>query len=230
MGENQAYLFMKRSQPEFIQNLFKKGEIYINRISYFHNCDNNPERTDTEEGSEFRTYVGQAEVKICEVGLDINKYGHSFQSMDVRMNQFGTEFGNIYSMSALFQDKIDNDNPEFTIDIGSFGESLIIIHHPQVFLERLCRGLKLAGFSRASWRRVAYYPDTYSGQVGIFKKRDVYSHQNEFRIHIPNEKNEIIKLQIGSLEDIAIVIDGAAEIKVEVDSKEKRLILPYSGC
>ena len=44
--------------------------------------------------------------------------------------------------------------------------------------------------------------------VNPFQKRNIFSHQSEYRIFVANNKDEPIKITIGSIEDIAQIING----------------------
>jgi len=75
---------------------------------------------------------------------------------------------------------------------------------------------------------VQYYdPKEIDGKINAFQKRDIFSHQSEYRIFVENDKDESIKMTIGSIEDIAQIINGKM-IKYVLDGKEY-FIYPSMG-
>jgi len=96
---------------------------------------------------------------------------------------------------------------------------------PRQFIERVMTALSEAGYKGTQYKRVDYYNNGYSGQTGIFKKHENYSQQNEFRFYVPNAKNKPIKINIGSIEDIAVLNKGIyLRYKFSDDRKKAFLI------
>jgi hypothetical protein len=49
---------------------------------------------------------------------------------------------------------------------------------------------------------VEYYSESYSGPVGIFRKRSIFAHQSEFRIALVPGDGKPYTLRVGDLSDI----------------------------
>jgi len=92
------------------------------------------------------------------------------------------------------------------VEIESFGDWLILIHKPRIFIKRVEKALKKSGYHKVIHNKVDYYRGDYVGEVGAFKKHCKFEKQSEFRLYIENESNQTIEnIYIGSLEDIATI-------------------------
>ena len=95
----------------------------------------------------------------------------------------------------------------------------IVLIHAKEFLNRIQVQLSKHGYSFES-RFVQYYdPKEIDGKIDAFQKRDIFSHQSEYRIFVENDKDESIKITIGSIEDIAQICNDDM-IKFELDGKD----------
>ena len=200
--------------------LYEKGEIYINSIDFIRDCDNNFERSDNEDGIEYRKYFGEAMVSFCDVGKDMDKEGVSFKAQGTVLNKDHDEKGNIYCLTGIYSEDLMDDRKDIQYETQSFGESLILIHKPKIFIERISNKLKEKEYLNYKCNKVYYYNNDYSGKLDFFKKHEKFKKQKEFRIFIPNEKNEPIKLSIGSLKDIALLNIPFIKITYEDDKEQ----------
>lgn len=219
---NRVYFLIRRSKDEFIRALYEEGEIYINSIDFIRNCDDNQERSDKDDGIFARKYVGEAKIQFCEVGKDLDKDGFTLNSTNVVLKQDHKEKGNIYCMTGIYSEHLTGDRNDITFDTKSFGESTILIRSPKKFLDRLFTSLKKHGYSNFISGKVTYYNNDFSGNVGFFKKHERFKDQSEFRIFIPNPKDEPIRIYIGSLKDIAILNPG--DLKFTYTDQKEQLI------
>ncbi len=226
MTENTLHLLFRRGKSEHIQNLLKKGELYINTIDFIRECDDNEERSDPHDSILERTFFGKVKVKIGDVGLDINSNAITFDAEDGVMIKDSTNKGNIYCLSGIYTKELEDERETIEFKTQSFGESIIVITNPREFIKRVETALKEKGYQNIKHWPVEYFPNDYSGEVGIFKKHEKFKHQNEFRFFISNSDNQPIKIEIGSIEDIAIIKDGCT-LKLELtDKRTKIIILP----
>ncbi|WP_320051597.1 hypothetical protein [uncultured Acetobacteroides sp.] len=222
--DNRLYFLFKRGEHDHIKALFEEGEVYINSIDHIRKCDNNKERSDEEDGIFYRNFIGQATVTMCDVGKDFDNDGVNMNTPDLVFNYDHTEKGNIYCLTGIYSEHLSGDRDNITFNTKSFGETTILIHSPQNFLDRLFDALKENGYSNFKPRKVSYYENNYSGNVGFFRKHERFKPQSEFRIFIPNAKNEPIKLKIGSLKDIASFNTGFIKLNY-TDGKEQIISL-----
>jgi hypothetical protein len=82
--------------------------------------------------------------------------------------------------------------------------------------------LKEHGYSNIKSGRVSYYSDDFSGNVGFFRKHERFKPQSEYRIFVPNPKDETIRVKIGSLKDVASCDTGI--VKLTYEDKKEQLI------
>lgn len=222
--EKKVYFLFKRGLKEHIQALYENGEVFINSIEFIRNCDNNEERSDEDDGIYYRRFLGDGEVTMCNIGKDINNNGVTFSAIDITEKTDYEEKGNIYCLTGIFSDHLSGDRKDLIFNTKSFGESIILIHSPNKFLNRLFKALIKEGYKDFKSNKVAYYDNSYSGEVGFFKKHEKFRSQNEYRIYIPNKNNEPIKLNIGSLKDIAVMDKNLLKLKY-TDNKEQIISL-----
>ena len=218
--KDNVYFLFRRGKKEHIETLYEKGEIYINSIDFIRDCDNNFERSDNEDGIEYRKYFGEAMVSFCDVGKDMDKEGVSFKAQGTVLNKDHDEKGNIYCLTGIYSEDLMDDRKDIQYETQSFGESLILIHKPKIFIERISNKLKEKEYLNYKCNKVYYYNNDYSGKLDFFKKHEKFKKQKEFRIFIPNEKNEPIKLSIGSLKDIALLNIPFIKITYEDDKEQ----------
>jgi hypothetical protein len=218
--ENRVYFLFRRGNREHIKALYEEGEVYINSIDFIRTCDNNEERADKDDGIFFREFIGEAKITICEVGKDFEKDGFTMDTPDLVMKNDHKEKGNIYCLTGIYSDHLSGDRNDITFETKSFGESIILIHNPKEFFDRLFATLKKSGYSNFESGKVSYYSNDFSGNVGFFRKHERFKHQSEYRIFIPNLKDEPIKIKIGSLKDIASVETGIMKLKYNDDKEQ----------
>lgn len=222
--ENRLYFLFRRGQDEHIKALYENGEVYMNSIDFIRKCDNNDERTDKNDGINFREFIGDAKITLCDVGKDLDKDGITFDSHSVALNNDNQDRGNIYCFTGIYSEHLSGNRNDITFETKSFGDSIIFIHNPKEFMNRLFKGLKNNGYSDYKYGKIHYYKNDFSGNVGFFKKHERFKPQSEYRIFVPNCKDEAIKLNIGSLEDIASFNTRILKLKYS-DEKEQLIKL-----
>lgn len=221
--DNTLYFLYRRGKENHIKALYENGEILINTVDFIRECDDNQERSDSEDGLKGRKYLGDVKIKLCDVGLNIEKHGMNFNGHDCVLNYDNEKKGNIYCLSGIYTKHITGKRENLEFNTKSFGDSLILIHNPKEFINRIILKLKQKGFSNVQYGPIKYYQNNYSGPIDFFRKNEKFSSQNEFRFFIPNENNESIKISIGSIKDIAS-IENNTQIKVTFTDKKEQLI------
>lgn len=144
--ENRLYYLFRRGKKEHIQALYENGELYINSIDFIRKCDNNEERSDEDDGIRFRKFLGNASVTICDVGKDFDKDGVTFDAQNVILKTDNNIKGHIFCLSGIYSDDLMGDRNEIRHQTQSFGESIIFIRNPKVFLERVHKELDRLGY------------------------------------------------------------------------------------
>ncbi|SFC84106.1 hypothetical protein [Spirosoma endophyticum] len=223
--ENTLFFLYRRDSPEHIKALYEKGEVYINTIDFIRECDQNEDRSDTQDGISTRSFLGAVKVKLCDIGQDINKDGISLDGINGVMVTDSDEKGNIYCLNGIYSEHLMDERNDLEFNTKTFGKSLILIHSPQKFIDRILETLKNKGYENVKYNRVSYHSNDYSGQIGFFKKHEKFKHQNEFRFFIPNKQNEPIKIYIGPLNDIATIENNDLLKITYTDNKEQTIKL-----
>jgi len=205
LEENSLYLLFRRGKSEHIKALYEEGEVYLNTIDFIRKCDINAERSDPYDGIAQRLFLGNVEVKMCNVGKDIDKDGISLNAVNCTLIEDSVQKGNIFCMSGIFSHHLSGDRKDINFDTKSFGESMILIYNPKEFISRIVSALHKEGYKDTIFQRVSYYPNEFSGPVGLFRKHERFSGQSEARLFVPNSEDAPIKIKIGSLSDIACI-------------------------
>jgi len=222
--ENRLYFLFRRGKKDHIEALYEKGEIHISSIDYIRKCDENDERSDEDDGINYRKFFGEATIKMCNVGDDIEKNGFTLKTDCLVLKQDNDVKGNIYCLTGIFSNDLMDERSEIRHETHSFGDSLIFIYKPKIFLERIFAELQKLGYKNYRANKVSYYGNEYSGKVDFFRKHEKFKSQKEFRIFIPNKENTPIKLNIGSLRDIAKINEGVLKLTY-TDEKEQLIYL-----
>lgn len=87
-----------------------------------------------------------------------------------------------------------------------FGDTFAVLTNGDEFLRRVKAAAKAksAGYN-LEYRLVEYYDeDTHQGEVGIFRKRTVFSYQSEFRIALIPGVDRPYSFAVGDLSDITV--------------------------
>ena len=203
--DKHVYLLFKRGQAEHIKALYEHGEIYMSTVGFIRNADDNTERTDKYDSFAFRKYLGKTKLTIAKTAEDLERKGLTIQTENSFIVYDAELEGNIYCLTGIYSEELSGERNDMVFYTYAFGEDLIAIKHPKVFLERVIKELKNLGFKNIIHEKVTYYDNNYSGELGIFKKHERFKGQSEFRIFVPNKDNKPIKLNIGSLKDIASI-------------------------
>jgi len=214
-------LLYKRGNPKHIKALYEQGELYLSTIDFIRKCDDNADRTDPYDGISKRLFLGDVKVKMCDVGKDIDKYGITLDANNCLMIEDSDKKGNIYCLSGIFNEHLMGERNDLQFNTKSFGEAIILIYNPKEFINRVLNGLKNNGFDNIIYKRVSYYPNEFSGPIGLFRKHEKFNAQNELRIFVSNDKNEPIKIKIGSLSDIAYIENNSLLKLSYTDGKEQ---------
>jgi len=218
--DNKLVYLIRRGPKEFIQSLYEEGEIYINPIDLIRYYDNNPDRSDEDDGLLHRDYLGDGKVSICPVGKDFDKDGIPMDGFDFVIKTDHQEKGNIYCLTGIYSEHLSGDRNDITIDNKSLGDTAIFIYNPKEFINRLRSALKENGYKNFTGNKVEYYKNDYSGEVGFFLKHERFTAQSEYRFFIKNIEVKPIKFKIGSLKDIAHLSSGLLKL-THADGKEQ---------
>lgn len=195
-----VYGLLKFGKKCHLEQLRQDGLLHMKPLSYFTAIESDAVRGDPFEGTDQiiqPKHIGRWTLNHPVVGAF--EVDPSELSGPMRFSGDKTSLCNVYCMFAITQ-PVEGRLVD-TRNVG-FGDSFVLILNTKEFLERVTLAAQRAGFS-GQCRLVDYFDeDDYSGRVGRFKKRSVFSYQNEFRIAIEPGSEEPVNLRVGSLQDI----------------------------
>ncbi len=196
--ENDAKVFslIKMGTRKYMENLFYKGEIYMNTIDFYKNNENS-EIGDIYEG-----------VDLIRDGIIVN-YKDNLDKQKLYCmwhinNVTPCETANCYH---------DLDSGKVIQDINlnvyrNFGGSAVIIQNVKEFYRRIDLELSKLGLLQKN-QIVTYYDEKtlQEKKISPFMKRKKYNHQNEIRFLVNSGKSEPLIINIGSLDKIGHFIE-----------------------
>jgi hypothetical protein len=196
------YCLLKFSREEtHLVDFVDNGRIYANTVEFFSNCD----RECDGMGDKFEMASSYHQSEGASVVLD----GRRFEIVEPFCVREGrAEYSHVFCLYALSDQSLDRVENGKVFDDKlwhEFGDYVVLIHDVKSFLRRIDSKLSERGFRGESGLVQYFCQDSYEGRVGAFKKRNKYSHQEEFRVAIdrPGVKGPIDDLYLGSLHDIA---------------------------
>lgn len=205
------YILKIGAEP-YMRAFLDRGEMYFNTVDWFRQIEMNRERFDRNEGAssikqlmgiKLRAEDGQ-EFFFSKSEYPRHEASHGKLASANWITHEERPKGNIYSCvgvgvnesGVLGDDEID---PRFK----EFGDVVVFIANPNIFLTRVETAIKSHGL-RYRLGPVKYYdPDAYEGELNPHCKKISHAYQKEIRIWIENDTNEPIKLEVGSIRDIA---------------------------
>lgn len=192
---------LKIGSKEHQTALFEKGEIYMKHQNDFHSLEDNNVRGDKYEGSDFIEQIDWVKLSNVNTGKltmmnkgNGNKINHASRDP--------SQLKNIYSMVGLTESDINKNQPVKQKNT-ELGEYFTLIYNVKEFNSRLLRKLRGLGYN-PKWNWVKYYDEyDYEGKLDPFSKPIGLSYQKEVRYVVNPISNDPIKVEIGSLADIA---------------------------
>jgi hypothetical protein len=210
------YGLLKFGERVHLEELRNHGIIYMRSLAEFTKLESDSARGDPYEGA---TNIIQPK-HVKNLVLEAPGFGkHAINPSDlcgpVRIAKFVTSACNVYCMFAITGpvdgELVNRQNLQF-------GDSFLLVLHPQEFLDRIVKAAKETGLASLESRLVDYFDESeYSGKVGRFRKRSAFSYQNEFRIVVEPGSNTPRKLAVGSLTDITSEVLPLAEVSQHLD-------------
>ena len=206
-------------EKECYVNSFMQGKLYLNSLPFFKNLekDNDEGRSDRYEGS--------------SLILQPKFVNASFGGFDIPQHDFaGPIIGqpdelNLYHVLCLHavhgndftnpsHENIDGLKKHMQISdkCRQFGDFVVMVTDAAAFFRRIKSAADSQSYRRYKSLVQYYNPDTFHGQFdgveAIFRKRDEYKYQREYRIAIKTGKGpDPITFDIGDISDITTRYD-----------------------
>lgn len=212
-------ILIKFSEERYIDSLLSEGELFFNSLDNIVNCDKDGIGDDQEK--QHRLFPSNFLIKSVN-----SEEWHSLTLNGPLTFKALSPFGNIYCMSILpFNKIIEAVEPyENIIDkrMENHGDFACLIYNRKEFINRVIKECLSKGYSVENFT-VKY--KTSEEQKSIpFQKDNSFSYQREYRFFIKNDKNSNpIKIQIGSIVDIAKKITPSDIVEIEIDKSLKSL-------
>jgi hypothetical protein len=202
-----AGCFLKFGEYEHLENLFLKGLLYCNPISYFTKIEDQFLRGDDMENITSMHYMDGGEVVIYNHGEEPTEDSIRMPFRDMHMTSRITEpFGNLFCLYAInLLNKPFGELFSISPRVKEFGGYFVIITDTRAFLKRVNTALNLKGFKEFSANMVEYKDfSRFTGKKTVFEKDIKFAYQQEWRLFIANTLDQPLLIEIGSLEDIAL--------------------------
>jgi len=195
-------LLLKLGQKEHLEKL-RAGLLYMNSLAYFTALESDAARSDPYEGTDTIMQpcdIGEFVFDPRMPGIQPLRFnGPPDGLLELRISLNRTSACNIFCMFAVTQPFVASIFPR-TREWP--GDHFVLITNTQEFVNRVAVAARRQRL-RVEGRAVEYYDETkYSGQVGRFRKRSVYSYQCEYRIVVEPGVDGPFLFEIGDLRDI----------------------------
>lgn len=196
-------LFIKFGSEENIKSLYEKGLIYLNTIDYFQNLEDNGVRGDKFEGTvNIKNFKHTDEFKL-EITDTITGEKMNFKPGKLQLRHYDSNpKGNLYSLYCIKQSDFLNTD-EFIIDskVKEFGTHALFIRNTKIFIDKLTAEITKLNMPYKA-KPIEYYdPENINGEINLFQKIQQYKYQSEYRVVVQNNKQEPLKILIGSLKE-----------------------------
>lgn len=208
---------VKFGSKEHMEDFHRNGTMYMNTVEYFRTLEGRGHVGDEDEGLQSCYQSNRVNVKITKPdGESIFLTTENGLAGQILTRNNAVNGQNIFCMYAL---QYSGMKPVVDERNLIFGDTYVCITSGTTFLERIHAAAKKA---RAKIYRglVEYVPrDNHNGKMGIFKKFDTHSYQNEYRFVLSPGFSVPYTLSLGDLSDITI-IGSSSELNDHIEIVE----------
>lgn len=221
---NAFFALMKLGQKAHMEQ-FRKGQLYMNTLTYFRDLEADPARADRLEGVSHIFQPSDLRMSFDAPGFGRFDVAPEDLAGPVTLAMNETYRSNVFCLTSI-SDPVSSEI--FPSKHEWFGESLVLILNTGEFIRRVVGAAKLQGFA-IWWQPVTYYDDgAYTGKLGHFSKAARYSYQKEFRFVIQTDGTKPVTLDVGDISDITSEVipfeDADKYLKFkEADAREAEL-------
>ena len=215
------FFFTKFFDEEMYANDFICGKLFANRLSYFRRLEEYEyaNRGDRYEG--VINWLNPAQCQLVIDGRDITAALAGPVELHLNwhdnFNVFCVYAGHSGDFKKLTSDNIDGFKKFLKIpeDCLKFGNYAVVVTDASEFLNRVKTAITTNGYRLRSGLVKYYNAETFHGHFdgidAIFRKRDEYQHQREYRFAIDTfiMGTDPIILDIGDISDITIRCNAA---------------------
>lgn len=204
---------LKFGKLKHLQDLLNNGTLYVSSIQEIRKLkegesDRDNFRNDPAEGAIDHYNTGPAKAQFQNLKtpsgepLSVDLINVSFY------NKPEFVLGNICSFYGITNESfINNELIPIDAKMKYFGSHFLFIKNFDEFIRRIDVAIEKSTKTTWYYGYVNYFnEDTYSGKLNLFKKRSRYAFQKEFRLYFETKNKTYIKINLGNLEDIAVII------------------------
>lgn len=229
--ENRNRLLIKFMDEQYVHSFINKGLLFMNNIQYFRAYE------DSDPALRGDAHEGLAASFLPEnINLEINGHVITGAVDKVDLRQCHQDETNIYSMTIISdQDILSSGEGDLRLSSNflKFGNKAVFIGGSDIseFWRRLKntvdndQSIYTLEENNIVGRKISYVERRlHHNQLSVFNKFNEYAWQHEWRIALKQTKcTGPLPLKIGSLADIAHVIDTADLIKEPIKFQQKAL-------
>lgn len=181
----------------------RSGNIFFSPHDYFRKLENDNVIGDKFEGIDHCAQPNKIEkITISKNGNVLWSANGSVFSEPVRVSHGGAP-RNIFCMFSIrdagFIGSLDSR-------IHQFGDHFVIVTNTELFVERVSKSAIANGYNFEAGLMQYFDQHTYTGEVGVFRKRVSYEYQKEFRFAIYPGGRGAIVLNVGNICDITMQV------------------------
>ena len=211
---------LKFGKKKHIENLYEKGTIFCNTISFFRNFEKNDFIGDKFEGTtSIKNSKKEVDYKLTldyksDKPIELNLSNWKMRSF------YENPKGNLFCLYSINLDDI-NQNQQFFIDLKMFSNDndyCLFINKPSDFLKRIKNQLDIKGI-KFKFDLVKYHDFSKDkSNLTLFHKSIKYNYQKEFRLFLATENIEdSFIFNIGDLSDIASIHKSENLKNIKID-------------
>lgn len=245
MSKNIYLLVKVFDKEEYADAFIRKGEIFCKTIGQFKQIEDDAARGDQFEALSDWFQPDQISLMLSHKTPDGEEKSFPIEGLagPVAMQRTTHDRMNVFCMYAVtvpdFEESYETEEERLCAvkkinsmlklhttlseEMLSLGEHAVVIHNVKEFIEKVGAAAKLQGYSTRG-RLVDYFDsEIFHGSFeeieSPFKKRSIYSYQNEYRFVFKSSKPEGAKtLHIGPLDGIAVKLK-TNEINSKIEIK-----------
>jgi hypothetical protein len=187
---------------------FQEGLFYCKPIKYFTELEDGKVRGDIYESVIELHYIEKGTLQL-KPAKDEKAEWKTFDIINAQFKKnYPNPFGNLFCMSSITVSPTKEPIIfEFDEKFKSFGNYAVLIMNQPVFLERLKQEAERQKI-KLCLGKVEYLDlSKFGGQKSLFQKDIDYSWQEEFRIFVDRDANDLFTFSIGSIKDISMIVD-----------------------
>jgi len=207
---NDIEIIIKLGPHEHMKALFDDGVVYMNTLEFYRTLEAHDERSDVNEGTE--QVSNRTDGVLRWKNPKTNTFEEIAKLTHGRIRELNSNIQNLnvyclyYLKSKMPIESVGAIIPQRT-KVG-FGEYAVVVADAGEFVTRIKKAAIDIGHRH--FRSLVKYEDFSQEKldVGPFVKDQAFSHQSELRVALYTGENSgsAIKLEIGSIEDIAVLV------------------------